>query len=112
MVLVNVQGAGHDYGIDVFLIEQLTMIVVGANVRRHRLRFSMPSCVDVGDCDQFGIGNGDNLFQQLLAAAADPDHAHAHAVVGSQHAGRWIHHECSGTDCGLFQKVTSKNRLV
>ena len=108
---MDVQRTGNDYSVDVLLIQQAAMVVVGLDLGDDGFRFSEATRVDVGHRHHIHVRHGDNLFEQLRATAAHANHANAYTVVGPEHA-RWIHHQCSGTHGCLLYEVAPCNRSV
>ena len=82
---VNVQRTSYDHTINLLLVEQTAVVIVGLDVRNHGFRFGEAARIDVGHCDQVDIRYGDNLFQQLAAPPADTNHADSYTVVGAEH---------------------------
>ena len=77
--------ADHD-GIDIFAVEDLTIIQVIAGVGRAVFGFGLqpPGFVDVAAGDDFVLFGELQLAQEILAASAGADRADAYAVIGAQ----------------------------
>ena len=81
MPRVNMQRAGHNDRIYVLHVEQAAVIVEGLDAGHFALRLIAAAAVDIGHSHHFSVMNGANLVQQIVAAVAHTDHAHADAVI-------------------------------
>ena len=106
MTRMNVQRAGHDDSVDVFHVEQAAVIVESLDTRDFILRLIAAAAIDIGHGHEFHAVNRANLPQQVVAAIAHADHAHADAVVRAQHLGSWIRQHGGRSQRGLLQKST------
>ncbi len=109
---VNVQRAGHDDAVDIFHVEQAAVIVESLNAGHSALRLVAAAAVDVGHRHQFDAMQRENLPQQIVAAIAHADHAHANAVVRAQHVRSWIRQHGCGSQRGLLQKSAPALREI
>ena len=85
MLSVQMQRRSDNNGVDVFRIEQAAMIVIRLNATGHFFGFIAAAVVNIGDCDQFGVANLLKFLEKVLAASAETDHPHPHAIVGAEH---------------------------
>ena len=100
-------GCCHDHPVDIFHGEQPPVIVEGLNAGSHLFRLIAAAAVDVGDGNQLRIGKLQHLLEQILSASADPNHAEAHTIIGSQHAGGRIRQKRCCSHGSLFHKPTT-----
>ena len=108
MASMNMQRTGDDYGIDIFLVEQSSVVIVCLDVWDYGSRFGKAARIDVRHRHDINIRYSDDLSQQLTTSSADANHADSYPVVCAEHA-RWIDHQRRCSHCRLFYEITPCN---
>ena len=81
------------------------MISKGLNTGNQVLGLIASSRIDVSHGNKLGIRNGKQLFEQVLSARANSDHANPHAIIRSEHASRRTCQK-GRTSCGVLDEFT------
>lgn len=103
---MGVQRAGYDHCVNILPVEQTSVIVKRYDTRSDFSRFVVTTTINVGDCNDFHIWEGDDLFEQLLSAVANANHAYADTIIGTQDTSGVGEHGRCPKSC-LLQKISS-----
>src|SRR5579883_1625825 len=106
MDLVNVQRTSDDDSIDVFAIEQASIIIERIDAGCQLFRFVSAAGVDVSNGDKLRVWYLLHLFEKFLTASADADHPDTHTIVSAKNVGRKSH-QGSGSKSSLFHEFAS-----
>src|SRR5713101_9369799 len=106
MVGMKVERAGNDDAVQVFHLEQAAVVVEGLDARRHLPGLIPSAAVHVSNGHQLGVWEREQLFQQILPAGADANHADPDAIICAKYARRGSK-EGGRSNRGCFHEVTA-----
>jgi hypothetical protein len=86
MLAVQVLRRGDDNGVDRLVVQQTAVIQICGRGRHQPLGVVEPLGVNIGESNEVDVRAVQRPVNQLSAAVAHTDDAHADTVVGPQHA--------------------------
>jgi hypothetical protein len=86
MLRMEVQWSGDYYGVDIFTIQQETVVRERVDLWRKSCGFLATPGVDVRDGDKLRIRKREDLPQKILASGASAYRAHTQPIVRAKHA--------------------------
>jgi hypothetical protein len=84
MAGMNVQGAGDDHAIDIFHVEQATVVVQRLNTGNLALGLIAAAAIDICHGDQIDIRHFDDLIEKVVPAVSNTNHSDPNAIVRAQ----------------------------
>ena len=90
MPRMNVQRARDDHAIDIFHVEQATVVVQRLNTGNFALRLIAAAAIDICHGDQIDIRHFDDLIEKVVPAVANTDHPDPNAIIRAQRTRGWI----------------------
>src|SRR5262245_11635233 len=100
----------HDDRLDVFHILHTPVVVDRSYCWSQLCRLVVPPLIDIGDGNEFDIGDLQEVLDQLLPAPSGSDDAEPDAIVRSEHTARFV----SKADCRssrrMLQEISSPHK--
>jgi hypothetical protein len=103
---MGVQRTGYDHCVNILPVEQTSVIVKRYDTRSEFSRFVMTTTINIGHRNDFNVREGDDLFEQILSAVANANHAHADTIICTQDTSGVDEHGRRPKSC-LLQKFSS-----
>jgi hypothetical protein len=103
---MGVQRTGYDHCVNILPVEQTSVIIKRYDTRSDFSRFVMTATIDIGNCNDFNIWEGDDLFEQILSPVANANHAYADTIICTQDTFGVGEDGCCPKSC-LLQKISS-----